>query len=142
MNNKNKSNPQSQKTLGTKGIIVLLVQGLIGWALCGSIIGIGRNITTMENTLIIHAVGVALIFSMISWIYFRYFNFTTPLQTAAVFVIFAVLMDLFVIATFVEKSYAMFASVLGTWIPFALIFLSTYLVGWIVNRSNRKLLIA
>jgi len=39
-----------------------------------------------------------------------------------------------VVATFIEKSYAMFASILGTWIPFALIFGSTYLVGVYVVR--------
>ena len=138
----NKNNPGTLKRTGLKGIAVLFIHGVIGWALCGSIIGIGRNVTTMENTLIIHAIAVPIIFGVLSWVYFRHFNYTPPLQTATFMVIFVILMDFFVIATFVEKSYAMFASVLGTWIPFALIFLSTYLVGWIVNRSNRKLLIA
>jgi hypothetical protein len=38
-------------------------------------------------------------------------------------------MDAFVVAPLLERSYAMFASALGTWIPFALIFGSTYAVG-------------
>ena len=113
---------------------VLLVFGLIGWALCCSIIGIGRKLTTMENTLIIHAVGVPIIFSILSFIYFYFFHYTTPIQTASFFTIFAILMDFFVIALFVEKSFEMFASVLGTWIPFALIFISTFVTGWLVKK--------
>jgi len=66
--------------------------------------------------------------------YFRTFNYTTPLQTALVFLVFAILMDFFVIALLVQKSFAMFASVLGTWIPFALIFASTYVTGLYTTR--------
>jgi len=89
----------------------------------------------MENTLIIHALGVPLIFATLSFIYFRFFNYTSPFQTAILFFSFAILMDFFVIAIFVEKSFAMFGSLLGTWIPFGLIFASTYLVGrWTSNN--------
>jgi hypothetical protein len=83
----------------------------------------------MENTLIIHAIGAPVIFGAIASIYFRAFNYTTPLQTAIVFVSVVVLMDFFVVALLIEKSFEMFASLLGTWIPWALIFASTYLVG-------------
>ena len=115
---------------------IILVHALIGWGLCGAIIGIGRSVTTMQNTLVIHAIAVPIVFSIISLVYFRNFNFTTPLQTAAIFFSFAILLDFFVIAIFVEKSFAMFASILGTWIPFASIFASTYLVGLFVTRKS------
>ncbi len=119
-----------------KKLGVLLAHARVGWALCGSIIGIGRSVTTLENTLIIHAIGVPIIFSLLSLSYFRFFNYTTPLQTGFIFLATAMLMDFFVIALFVEKSFAMFTSVLGTWIPFSLIFLSTYGVGQFVTRSR------
>ena len=118
---------------------VLFAHGLVGWGLCGSIIGIFRNITSTENTLVIHAIGVPIIFGLLAWLYFSKFNYTTPLQTATFFFLFAFLMDFFVIAIFVEKSFAMFASILGTWIPFALIFLSTYVVGSYIFQQKRKL---
>jgi hypothetical protein len=38
-------------------------------------------------------------------------------------------MDFFIIALMIEKSFDMFKSILGTWIPFILIMLSTYLTG-------------
>jgi hypothetical protein len=40
-----------------------------------------------------------------------------------------VFLDFFLVAPVWEKNYAMFSSVLGTWIPFALIFAATYLTG-------------
>ncbi len=117
-------------------VVVILVCGLIGWALCGAIIWIGMAVTSMENTLIIHAIGAPIIFWAIASIYFRAFNYTTPLQTAIVFVGVVVFMDVFVVALLIEKSFEMFASLLGTWIPWALIFASTYLTGLLATRRT------
>ena len=122
--------------LNIKKPIIIFIHMFIGWALCGAIIGIGREVTSIQNTLIIHAIGVPIIFAIISLIYFKKFNYTAPLPTAIIFLSFAVFMDIFVIALFVEKSFEMFASILGTWIPFALIFLSTYLVGLYVKKAS------
>ncbi len=117
-------------------LVLLLAHAFAGWMLCAAIIGIGLQVTTVENTLIAHAIGVPIIFAIIAWMYFRTFNYTTPLQTALVFLVFEILMDFFVIALLVQKSFAMFASVLGTWIPFALIFASTYVTGLVTRRVN------
>jgi hypothetical protein len=114
--------------------IVIFSHVLIGWILCGAIMGIGRQITTMENTLIIHAAGVPAIFAVISSIYFEKVNYSTPLQTAIIFVSFVIFMDIFVVAMIIEKSFEMFKSVLGTWIPIPLIFLSTYLTGTVLDK--------
>ena len=116
--------------------IVILIHAFIGWALCGAIIGIGRGITTMQTTLIIHAIGVPIIFGLISFVYFKKFHYTTAFQTAVIFLFFVVVMDVFLVAMVMEKSFEMFTSILGTWVPFALIFLATYLVGCKV--SNKK----
>jgi hypothetical protein len=114
---------------GVSKPITILAFAFVGWAICGAIMGIGRAVTSLENTLVIHAIGAPIVFGVLSLIYFRKFNYTTPLQTAIAFVSFVVFMDVFLIAVFVEKSFAMFASILGTWIPFSLIFLSTFLTG-------------
>lgn len=119
-----------------KKVFVILIHMSVGWALCGAIMGIGEEITSIEKTLIAHALGAPLIFSAISLNYYRKFNYTTPLMTATMFVGFIIVMDVFVVALLIEKSFAMFTSILGTWIPFALIFLSTYLTGLYSERSN------
>ena len=118
---------------------VIFVHAFIGWGVCGAIIFIGRSVTTMQTTLIIHAFAVPVVFALLSLSYFRFFNYTPPLWTAAIFTAIPFLLDLFVIAPFAEKSFAMFTSpqsILGTWIPFALIFTTTYTVGrWVAKKS-------
>ena len=115
--------------LSIRKLIIILVHALIGWALCGATMGIGMAVTSIENALIIHAIAAPIIFATISLIYFKKFNYTTPLQTAIIFVFFVVFMDVFVVALLIEKSFEMFTNILGTWIPFALIFISAYLTG-------------
>ena len=116
--------------------ITILVFAFIGWAICGAIMGIGRAVTSLENTLLIHAIGAPVVFAGLSLIYFKKFHYTTPFQTALAFLAFVIFMDVFVVALLIEKNFAMFASLLGTWIPFALIFLSTYLSGAYLERTR------
>lgn len=111
-----------------KGAIIF-AHAIVGWAYCGALIGIGRQLFPMQTTLVIHAIGAPLGFVVISLVYFKKFCFTNPMQTAVLFLSIVVALDLFLVAPVFEKSFAMFASLLGTWIPFALIFLATLLTG-------------
>ncbi len=117
--------------------VVLVLCALLGWALCGAIMGIGRMVTTIENTLAIHAVGAPVIFAVITWFYATRCGGPSPLQTALVLVGVVIGMDAFLVAPVFEKSYEMFSSLIGTWIPFALIFLSSYLTGERVQRRKQ-----
>jgi len=45
--------------------------------------------------------------------------------------------DFFVVALLIMGSLEMFGSALGTWIPFALIFASTYLTGLLTVKDSR-----
>jgi hypothetical protein len=119
-------------------VLVLFIHMLAGWGLCGAIIGIGRTFTSMDNTLIIHAIAVPILFCLISGIYFRFFHYTQPFMTALMFMGFAMVMDAAIIAPFVEKSFVMFQSVLGTWIPFLLIFTSTFLTGKVISKKPER----
>jgi hypothetical protein len=112
-----------------KKIIVIAIFALVGWGICGAIISVGRSVTSMANTLIIHAIAVPIVFGVLSFLYHHFFHYTRPLHTGLIFMGSAMLLDAAIIAPFAEKSYAMFASLLGTWIPFGLIFLATYWVG-------------
>lgn len=119
-----------------KKAVIIFTHAFVGWALCGAIMGIGMAVTSIETTLIIHAIGAPVIFVVLSLIYFRKFNYTSPLQTATIFVGFVVFMDIFVVALLINRSFEMFASFLGTWIPFALIFLSAYLTGLLISQKE------
>jgi hypothetical protein len=117
-------------------IFIILIHAFIGWALCAAIIGIGFQITTEQNTLIVHALGVPIIFGIISRFYFKKFYHVSPMQMAFICLGFVLFVDFFVVAMIIQKSFAMFSSALGTWIPFLLIFLSTYLVGKKVHKDS------
>jgi hypothetical protein len=120
--------------LTPKKVVIVLIHSFIIGVLCGATIGIGRSITTMESTLIIHVIAAPIFAALISLFYYRKFNYTTPLQTAGIFLLFIMAMDAGLVAPVFEKSYEMFKSVLGTWIPFAVIFSSTYVTGLILKR--------
>ncbi len=128
--------------INLKKIVVILVHAVVGWALCGSIVAVGREITSMETTLIIHAIGGPIIFAVISLVYFKKFNYTTPLQTAIAFLAVVIFMDFFVVALLIEKSFEMFASIIGTWLPWILIFTSTYLTGRYVREHTETAVVA
>ena len=112
-----------------KKSLIIFAHMFIGWAICGAIMGIGMSLMPTGKILIIHAVAAPIIFGLISLVYFKKFAYTTPLKTAIIFTVFIMAMDFFLVALVINKSLAMFASILGTWIPFALIFFSTYFVG-------------
>ena len=121
--------------MNVKKVIIVLFFAFVGWALCAATMGNGMSKTSIENALIIHAIGAPIFFSILSLIYFQKYNYTTPLQTAIIFVGFVITVDFFVVALLINKSLDMFASLLGTWIPFALIFTSTYVTGLYTVRS-------
>jgi hypothetical protein len=124
--------------MNVRKVIVVLVHAFIGWALCAATMGIGMAITSIDNALIIHAIAAPIFFFFLSLIYFMKFNYTTPFQTAIIFVSFVITVDFFLVALMINKSLDMFTSLLGTWIPFALIFLSTFLTGLYIVRSNKS----
>ena len=119
------------------GVISIIVLGLIGQMGCWGLMIGGQAVTTLDNALIIHAVGAPFVFALVSFIYFKKLNYTTPLITAISFVAIVILMDFFIVALLINQSFDMFLSPIGTWIPFALIFTSTYLTGSLL-RSDMK----
>lgn len=117
-----------------KQVLFPVLAGILGWALCGAIMFVGMAITDIQTTLVAHAIGAPIIFSLISWFYFKRSDFTTPLQTALLFIGIVMFIDFFLVALIINKSLEMFQNPLGTWIPFALIFLATWLTGKLSTR--------
>ena len=122
--------------LNAKKVVILLIHAFIIWALCGASVFIGRAITTIQAALIIHAAGAPVFAGLVSLVYYKKFNYTTPVQTAFILTIFIIGMDAGLVAPVFEKNFEMFKSVLGTWIPFGLIFSSTYVTGLSVNMKH------
>ena len=93
-------------------------------------------VTSLQTALMLHAIGGPIGFIVISLFYLKKFGYTSPLQTAIWFIAFVVFMDIFIVALLIEKSFAMFRSVLGTWLPFSLIFLVTYFTGRLIMKRK------
>ncbi|UCB52366.1 MAG: hypothetical protein JSV10_10355 [Candidatus Zixiibacteriota bacterium] len=120
--------------INARKAIVFLLHAFAIWAICGASVGIGRAATSERIALIIHAIFAPVISAIVASIYFRKFNYTTPLQTAVLFVCFVIFMDFFVVSLLILGDFGMFASALGTWIPFALMFTSIYLTGRFLRK--------
>ncbi|MFX1466895.1 MAG: hypothetical protein ACFFA5_10515 [Promethearchaeota archaeon] len=116
--------------------LIILILGTVGWGLCGLTFFVGVSITSITNALIIHAIAAPIIFYFISLFYFKKFNYTTPIQTAIIFLCIVILLDFFVVSLLINKNFDMFLSPLGTWIPFLLIFLSTFLTGSYYTQTS------
>lgn len=110
-------------------VAITLAHAIVGWALCGATMGIGLAKTSLERALVIHAVAAPVIFGLLAALYFTFFGYVDPLAAAAGSVVVVIILDFFVVALLIQRDLAMFRSVPGTWLPFALIFLATYLIG-------------
>ena len=71
--------------MNIKKTLIILAHAFSGWVLCAATIGIGMAATSLNTALIIHAVAAPVFFAGVSLVYFRKFNYTTPLQTAVIF---------------------------------------------------------
>jgi hypothetical protein len=117
-------------------VLILALHAFVIWLGCGLTVAIGRGVIGLDATLLVHAIAAPALAVLVSLVYFTRFGATSPLTTAAFFVLFIIIMDATLVALVFERSYAMFGSILGTWLPFLLIFLATYLTGvWTRNRA-------
>ncbi len=89
-------------------IITILVHAFVVWALCGATIGIGRAVIGIGPTLIIHAIAAPIFAALVSLFYYNKFNYTNPILTAIIFLVFVMAMDAGIVAPVFEKSYLMF----------------------------------
>jgi hypothetical protein len=135
---KNHDVDRGAKRMSLGKVLIILAHALVGWFLCAFTMGIGMAVTTLQTTLIIHAIGAPVFFALVSLLYFRRFHYTSPLLTAVVFVGFVMIVDFFVIALLINRSLSMFGSWLGTWLPFFLIFGSTLLTGTLISRTKSR----
>jgi hypothetical protein len=118
-------------------IVAVILFGLVGWVLCGATMGVAMATTDLGHALIIHDIAAPVIFAVLSFLYFRRNGAYSPLRTATTFLAVVITMDFFLVALLIERSFAMFESFIGTWLPFALIFLSTWLTGIIMRGKSR-----
>ncbi|MEI9938577.1 MAG: hypothetical protein WDO69_15275 [Pseudomonadota bacterium] len=106
----------------------------IGWALCGATMGLLLAATCPPTALAGHALAAPVIFAAVSASYFRGPYAWPPFRAATIFASVPALLDLVIVAGFVQRSLSMFQSFIGSWLPLALIFLATWVTGTL--RTN------
>lgn len=116
-------------------IPLLLLYAFIGWAWCGAIMAVGPAILPMQTTLILHALLGPAGFGILTFVYARSRSKPGPLALAVFFTLFVIILDAGLVAPVFVKSFEMFSNLLGTWIPFALIFMVSFFVGSVVRRK-------
>lgn len=107
----------------------LLGHAIVGWALCAATMATLLHFASLTAALVVHAIAAPLFFTALAWHYFRARGARDPLPTAVAWTSAVMLLDLVLVAGAVLRSLEMFASVAGTWLPFALIFLATWATG-------------
>jgi len=105
------------------------IHAFVGWTLCAATMGalLARSNVTMA--LLVHGLAVPLVFALVSAHYFGRRNAWTPFRTALAFTGLVALLDLVVVASFIQRDLAMFRSAFGTWLPLSLILLTTWATG-------------
>ncbi len=122
-----------------KKAATLLGYSFVGWAFCAAIMGIGPHLIGMRAALILHLILGPIGFGSLSFFYHKRFGYTPPVVTAAVFLLFVAAMDFFMVGLIVLDSLEMFTSLIGIWLPFALIFLLSLGGGLLAKRRRVRM---
>lgn len=116
-----------------RSVARLVSYGVAGWALCAATMGLLLRFAGLTAALIVHALAAPAIFVVLARRYFRVRGGRDPLPTAIAWSATVVLLDAVVVAGGVMHSVRMFSSIAGTWLPLALIFLTTWMTGELIS---------
>ncbi len=113
--------------------ISLFGLGFVLWGACGAVIAMGRRIWTLDTTLQVHLIAAPILAFLMAAVHKLQAPEFDPQLRAVVLTALVVLLDVAVVAPIFERSYAMFRSVIGTWIPFTAIFLASLAAGLLIR---------
>jgi len=121
-------------------LAALFAHGFVGWAACAALMGGLLATVSLTTALTAHAVGAPIIFAAVTAHLFLRSGAHPPIVVATIFTAIVITLDALVVAWLIQRSFAMFSSVLGTWLPFALIFVSAFVTGTLLKhrRSSRS----
>jgi len=122
-------------------LAALIAHGVLGWAACGVLMGVLLATVSEPSAIITHAVGAPIIFAAVTAHLFLRSGGRRPIFVASTFTAIVVALDALIVAWLIQRSFAMFSSALGTWVPFALIFVSVFVTGsllWHGSSSHRE----
>ncbi len=101
---------------------------LVLWGACGTVIAVGCRLWSLDTTLRVHLIAAPIIAVLVAAAHKELFLRAAAITIAAITII-VMLLDALVVAPLFERSYAMFRSFIGTWLPFAAIFAACWAAG-------------
>jgi menaquinone-dependent protoporphyrinogen oxidase len=110
-------------------IVRLVAHATVGWAACAILMGLLLHLFSVGVALGLHALAVPVLFAYLARRYFRPSGARSALSTALAFAAIVALLDLIIVAGIVQRNLVMFSSVIGTWVPFAVIVAVTWFTG-------------
>jgi hypothetical protein len=113
-----------------------LAWAVAGWAACGATFGIARAAAGLEAAIWLHLAAAPVVGAAATRLAWRHPRHPGVLATALALAGTAAYLDAIVVAPFLERSFAMFASVLGTWLPLALILAASGVTGAALARRG------
>ncbi|HEX7840947.1 MAG TPA: hypothetical protein VF469_25900, partial [Kofleriaceae bacterium] len=111
----------------------LVAHVVAGWSACAVLMAALLAALASTAAIVLHAIAAPLIFAAIARHYFGARGARDPLPVAIAFTAIVAGLDATLVAGLIQHSFAMFASIGGTWLPLALIFLATWATGGIMS---------
>jgi multidrug transporter EmrE-like cation transporter len=125
-----------RKKMDFRESLILIAHSIVIYFVCFAVMGAAMATLPIDTALLVHAAAAPFVSAIFSYIYYKKFNYTSPLLTATVMMVTVILLDFFLTATIILGDYSMFYSLIGTWIPFALIFCAAFLVGYYLDKEQ------
>ena len=113
--------------------LYLIGLALVLWGACGGVMTIGRRLWPLDTALRVHLVAAPVIAFLVSAAHAMLAPEFSPALRATTFTGLVAVLDAIVVAPLFERSYAMFRSIIGTWLPFVAIFLASSVAGYVVR---------
>jgi hypothetical protein len=110
---------------------------VLAWAACGGVLAGVRALLGLGPALAVHLVAAPVIAAVATVVLWHHPRHPGSAATAVALAGTAALLDAIVVAPFLERSYAMFGSVVGTWLPLALILAASAATGAALGREAR-----
>lgn len=101
---------------------------VVGWGACAAVSGIAAAVASPRVAVAVAAAVVPIVFALIANLYFRVRGARDPLPTAAIVTAVVAALDLGAIGL-VHRDLARAGSLAGFWLPLALVFATTWVVG-------------
>ncbi len=127
-----------QRSNRRASLAALIAHGVVGWAACGALMGALLATVSEQSAIIGHAIGAPIIFAVVTAHLFLRSGGRRPILVAGTFTAIVIALDALIVAWLIQRSFAMFSSALGTWVPFALNFVSVFVTGSLLWRGRSQ----